>query len=467
MFFFTSLGACRFAASPQPQQTPPSVPMALPELEAEKSNWEWTKGEVAAGMMDLLAPVEPLIIEIPDLVANRITTPTAVFYFSPTCPHCQNVMVEINRLQESLPIDWLGVASSNSDPEIVELFVSEYKVAFPMVVDEKGEFAANVGARATPNVYIMAPGKKQGTVELRDYYTPFSRGLGPVLAMQLDRTNPFAHFKGYQGFRACAVCHMQEAKSWATTHHAFAYHTLYSRDKAGQEKCVGCHVTGMGDGGFELGDHGSPLVDVGCESCHGPSGPHDGDRSDAKKSCINCHDAEHSIGFSVEKGMPHIDHFVAKDYDADMMRSKAEAIVKGEAPRPLLALPEGKAVGSAQCNGCHENVHLSDPHVNAMTTLSEDERDNLECVRCHATAKNSVPPPTDLSGYHVDEGVGCESCHGPGEAHVANPGLDNIVRLGESCPECVLEALCTSCHTSEWDAEWDLTTRIEMYGKRD
>ena len=66
-----------------------------------------------------------------------------------------------------------------------------------------------------------------------------------------------------------------------------------------------------------------------------------------------------------------------------------------------------------------------------------------------------------LTDFRHDEGVGCESCHGPAQAHLAEPRKDNIVGLGTSCPECVLEAICTGCHTSEWDADWELHTRLD------
>ena len=70
------------------------------------------------------------------------------------------------------------------------------------------------------------------------------------------------------------------------------------------------------------------------------------------------------------------------------------------------------------------------------------------------------PSPTDLSAWRTQEGVGCESCHGPGGAHAAAPSATNIVGLGESCPECVIEAICTSCHTEQWDPDWELKARL-------
>jgi len=93
----------------------------------------------------------------------------------------------------------------------------------------------------------------------------------------------------------------------------------------------------------------------------------------------------------------------------------------------------------------------------------------VECVKCHASPKvHGGPVAQELSAFAVDEGgVGCESCHGPGGKHVAaGGGTDNIEGLGEDCPVCVLEALCTSCHTSEWDPGWALETRLEAVKHR-
>ena len=91
-----------------------------------------------------------------------------------------------------------------------------------------------------------------------------------------------------------------------------------------------------------------------------------------------------------------------------------------------------------------------------MKTLKRSERKNVECVRCHATEKVIGTAPKTKDDFHLDQGVGCESCHGSGKDHVAQPSKDNIVGLGDSCPVCVIESVCTSCHTKEWDPTWDL-----------
>ena len=75
-----------------------------------------------------------------------------------------------------------------------------------------------------------------------------------------------------------------------------------------------------------MGDHRSPLANVGCEACHGPSGPHDGVTQDATASCEGCHDAEHSINFSVAKGMPHIDHYMANDMSDRELKQRIDEL---------------------------------------------------------------------------------------------------------------------------------------------
>ena len=68
-----------------------------------------------------------------------------------------------------------------------------------------------------------------------------------------------------------------------------------------------------------------------------------------------------------------------------------------------------------------------------MRRLTGDDRENVACVRCHASpVKTGGLPPETLGGYRTSDAVGCESCHGSGEAHVAaGGGRDNIEGLGE------------------------------------
>jgi hypothetical protein len=262
----------------------------------------------------------------------------------------------------------------------------------------------------------------------------------------------------------CVSCHREEGLAWALTHHATAYRTLVRRDRARDLACVGCHVTGMNDGGFDPADDGSsPFVDVTCESCHGPSGPHDGAASDASASCVGCHDAEHSVAFDLERALPHIDHYAANGLDQAAFQARLSALLKGEAPRPLLAFPEGPTVGAAACKSCHkaESKHWAKTgHAHAMDVLTNNPAADASCTTCHATP-TAMGAMESSGSFRTDEGVGCESCHGAGAEHAKNPTAQNIVGLGETCPECVIEGICTSCHTMKWDPGWALEPRLD------
>ena len=223
-------------------------------------------------------------------------------------------MPEVNALASDGVYQWVGIASRMATRSEIETFQEKYKAKFEIIHDTDGLFSAQVGAMATPNIYVVRPRKEAALLaedepswEISDAYLPFSRGSAGILRLRSHLDAPFSGFVGYQGTLVCGSCHQQEFFSWSISHHARAYYTLVEEDKVDDPKCVGCHVMGLGEAtGFQLGDHHSPLRDVGCESCHGPSGPHDGVSSIATEACESCHDAQHSIAFSVEKGIaPH------------------------------------------------------------------------------------------------------------------------------------------------------------------
>lgn len=65
----------------------------------------------------------------------------------------------------------------------------------------------------------------------------------------------------------------------------------------------------------------------------------------------------------------------------------------------------------------------------------------FDCASCHTTgyvAEGNQDGLPGIVGTWVEDGVGCENCHGPGSNHVNNPYLESmaVVRDGESCGEC-------------------------------
>jgi hypothetical protein len=135
-------------------------------------------------------------------------------------------------------------------------------------------------------------------------------------------------------------------------------------------------------------------------------------------------------------------------------------------------------VGSKVCKECHGEdaignqykIWAMSPHARAYKTLLGEKASEIagkknitspeksyECLQCHATGKGRVESI-------VKEGVGCESCHGPGsEYHKASNHVDynsrengyrRAIRFGMYPIRGIgslkrRERLCLSCHTKE------------------
>lgn len=113
---------------------------------------------------------------------------------------------------------------------------------------------------------------------------------------------------GYVGSPTCGGCHTTEYAWWRIHPHGFAYLTLQKRNKEFNLDCVGCHVTGYEQPGGSTVTHNDKgaLINVGCESCHGPGAAHVADPSidmvlnPPESSCVGCHNEEHSDQFDYE-----------------------------------------------------------------------------------------------------------------------------------------------------------------------
>jgi len=446
----------------------------------------WTTGPgatTAAGYAPVLSGGRPF--EEPDLRApllgtdstavdlnEIITRRTLLFYFAPTCSHCRAVGPELAELygKKKEGMDFIAIASGGSQSAEIKAFMKEFDLPFPAYKDFARKVARGIKASSTPTVLIVEPGEAGGFRTLSEF-RPFIPGSGLLVEIQQAAAkgrSPFEPFEPgrYYGARLCGTCHVQEFASWALTHHSVAYWTLYEREKAEDSKCVSCHVTGMGEPkGFQLGDHQSPLTDVTCEACHGAGGPHTGaplTSVELGAVCVGCHDDDHSVNFELKKGLPHIDHFRASGLSPEEFQAVRTTILDGTAPRPLLAFPEGENVGSDACVSCHKSAARhwkAGPHARARNTLrKKGSQGDVACLTCHAVPNSKTP---ETPGDFHKGGVGCESCHGPGEQHVAaGGGRENIVGLGETCPECVIETICTNCHTPEQDPDWSLDAAL-------
>lgn len=149
---------------------------------------------------------------------------------------------------------------------------------------------------------------------------------------------------------------------------------------------------------------------------------------------------------------------------------------------------ESRYVGARVCAGCHGKTEPGNPfhawqtskHADAYRTLkarSESKPRQLgdvelwivevgrgtkyglptpamqakECLPCHTTAFGAEAKLL-ASSFDVQDGVQCESCHGPGSAHAdamaenARDGGHRPAGLKRPADERAIEAQCTGCH---------------------
>jgi hypothetical protein len=113
----------------------------------------------------------------------------------------------------------------------------------------------------------------------------------------------------YVGSAACGGCHVDAYAWWRNHAHGVAYLTLQQGNKEFNLDCVGCHVTGYGQPGGSTVTHNldGALVNVGCESCHGPGAAHVNDsekvgilRNTPASMCVQCHNPQHSDLFDYD-----------------------------------------------------------------------------------------------------------------------------------------------------------------------
>jgi hypothetical protein len=121
-------------------------------------------------------------------------------------------------------------------------------------------------------------------------------------------------------------------------------------------------------------------------------------------------------------------------------------------------------VGSTACAACHRAIYLEwkkSPHAVALETLEAIDYDwDPECIRCHVVGWQRADADTWIvarSGFRDPlttpylGGVGCESCHGPGSAHVEAPWDEALFDPARGGPNAARpgRGLCVTCHDIE------------------
>ncbi|TAL66393.1 MAG: hypothetical protein EPN88_08510 [Bacteroidetes bacterium] len=127
-----------------------------------------------------------------------------------------------------------------------------------------------------------------------------------------------------------------------------------------------------------------------------------------------------------------------------------------------------KYIGADKCKMCHNkpatgeqyNKWLAGPHFKALKTLSSqasldyakkngiaDPAKEAKCLKCHSTYDKA--DANLRGGILAEEGVSCESCHGPGSAYKSPTIMKNkeqALANGLIIPD---KTVCLLCHNKE------------------
>jgi hypothetical protein len=104
-------------------------------------------------------------------------------------------------------------------------------------------------------------------------------------------------------------------------------------------------------------------------------------------------------------------------------------------------------VGSKKCRMCHLDIYRSwqsTTHSRAMSVLTETQKAESNCARCHSTG-------TKKDGELIDN-VGCEVCHGPGSEYRKMRVMKDralAIQMGLAIP---VQSDCVHCHNDECPA---------------
>jgi hypothetical protein len=133
-----------------------------------------------------------------------------------------------------------------------------------------------------------------------------------------------------------------------------------------------------------------------------------------------------------------------------------------------LLAQDAKYIGAAKCKMCHNkpdkgeqyNKWMAGPHANAMKALSTDKAKEIAsakgiadpstdkaCIKCHSTM-GSIDSKL-VAGITMEEGVSCETCHGPGSKYKGAAIMKDMELAMENGMIMATEQVCKKCHNEE------------------
>jgi hypothetical protein len=133
------------------------------------------------------------------------------------------------------------------------------------------------------------------------------------------------------------------------------------------------------------------------------------------------------------------------------------------------AAAEHMYVGVDGCKMCHKKAEKGDQfgawqkskHSQAYATLATDQakevaaakgisnpQESPECLKCHVTGYGLDASMYDKK-YKMEDGVGCESCHGPGKDYKNIKIMKDVEQAKANGLIMPTEEVCLKCHNEE------------------
>ena len=127
-----------------------------------------------------------------------------------------------------------------------------------------------------------------------------------------------------------------------------------------------------------------------------------------------------------------------------------------------------KYIGASKCKMCHlkpakgeqYTKWMEGPHSGAMKTLAgekakeiatakgiSDPTTDASCIKCHSTVGHIDAKL--IATIKIEEGVSCESCHGPGSMYKGASVMKNRELSMEKGLILPTEEVCKKCHNKE------------------
>jgi len=301
----------------------------------------------------------------------------------------------------------------------------------------------------------------------------------------------------YTGVQTCVPCHgggkgCDQYAQWRLSAHAKAFAALSLPEAfeiaeiSGVDVqprkspiCLGCHSTASTAEPWQLDPTFCREDGVQCESCHGPASNHIEAMVSNTPSpfsalpiptlddCMVCHrhtDTHKNVlgsqKFDFQEALQRISH------------TGGQTVRRPSVPLPSVAT-NPRLVGAKTCGQCHSSAEKGDQfglwlrsahassyailgtssawEIASKAGLQGNPQAEIECLFCHATGFGQ-PPSGFAESFQAEEGVQCESCHGPGSDYSKDFVMRNrndALAAGLVLPD---EKTCFPCHNGECPA---------------